>query len=165
MNINRIIPATFEIRNFLKKQLSKEDEANFLKKVGLKPEDYTVLIETGRITIINKKEDEKYRIEEMQRKEAFFKDIASKMNKSIIWIYQELVISGYGEYISENSNMYQAALLAYEYEKEILKIHNEETVKQFEDSHILSGTLYEEELKYKQYVSPERKRSKKKWII
>ena len=149
MNNNRIIPVTYEIRNYLNNQLLKEEEINYLKKIGLSAEKYNVIVEKGKTTIVDKKENSKQKQETIDAKIAFLKDIASKMDKSIIWIYQELVLKGYGEYIDENSDMYQASLLAYNDVMLALNNHPEEVVRWYEDFCILNGSLYEEAVIYK----------------
>ena len=149
MNNNKIIPVTNEIRNYLKKQLTIEEVEKELKKYGFSKEIYDVIKETGKTTIVNKKEEEKNKKETIEEKILFLEDIARKMGKSIIWVYQELVLSGYGEYIDKNSDIYKVSLLAYKDVQSILKKSTKEEVIWFENFCVLNGTLYEEKYECK----------------
>ena len=96
----RIIPVTTEIREYLKKsEENKKKIEDFVKKYNFSKEKYDIMIdENNNIIIQNKNIKEKNIIEKIDNKELFLRDVAKKLNKSIIWVYQEMVLSGYGKY-------------------------------------------------------------------
>ena len=147
-----ILPVTNEIRNYLRNQLSNEEVERELKKYGFSKEIYKVIKGVGKTIIANKDNEAKNKKETIQEKIIFLKDIARKMDKSLIWIYQELVLSGYGEYIDEDSDIYKAALLANKDVQNILKKSTEEYALWYEDFCVLNGTAYDEKVKPKKLV-------------
>ena len=149
MNRSDIIPVTYEIRKFLKNQPTKIEEEELLYKLGLDIKNNRVIKEIGKIIITNKKEEYQNKKETMENKLIFLKDIAKKMNKSLVWVYQEMVLSGYGECIDKNSDIYQASLLAYEEVSLAQSILPKDEEKWFEENHILAGNSNEKKLIHK----------------
>ena len=158
MKRSDIIPVTHEIRNYLKSQLPEKEKNKILNKLGLNPEDYDVIKEIGKIIITNIEEDYQEKMETIDNKIFFLKDLAEKMDKSLVWVYQEMVLNGYGKYIDRNSDIYKASLLAYEDVELILNILPQDEERWYEDFCILNGDLYEQELNYKEIFSKRRKR-------
>ena len=146
MDRSEIIPVTYEIRKYLNNQPTRIEEDEILYKFGLDIKNNRVIKEIGKIIITNKKEEYQNKKETMENKLIFLKDIAKKMHKSLVWVYQEMVLSGYGECIDKNSDIYQESLLAYEEVSLALTILPKDEERWFEENHILTGNINEKKL-------------------
>ena len=153
-----IIPVTKEIKKYIKNEEKNKIEAQkFRKKYDFKEEKYATSIENG-ITIIRRKDiehkDNKLDVK-IKSKINFLTDIANKLDKSTIWIYQELVLCGYGEYIETENFIYKIAKLAYD----DISVLSENTLEEIENTkynYLLNGKVYEELLIQKQdYIKKE----------
>ena len=152
----RIIPVTTEIREYLKKsEENKKKIEAFVKKYNFSKEKYDIIIDKNNNVIIqNKNIKEKNIIEKIDNKELFLRDVAKKLNKSIIWVYQEMVLSGYGKYIDSESTIYQVAALA---KKDVSINLKKEEMIEYENSYLLNGNIYEEKLKTKNLKKIEKR--------
>ena len=143
-NENNIIPVTNQIRKYLKRQKEQIDIYELLKKLNLSEENYKIHKKSNEIIIKNKKET--YDKEKVNKKLEFLTETARKLGKSKVWIYQEMVLSGEGSSIEEDTDIYQIAKLANEDVSTMLKEASEQEVIWFEDNCVLQGHLYEEML-------------------
>ena len=68
--------------------------------------------------------------------------IASEIDKSLVWVYQSMVLDGYGKYIDRDSDIYQASLIAF---SDVLTFANNDIVWMlpiYEEDCILNGRIY-----------------------
>ncbi len=70
---------------------------------------------------------------------------AEDYDKSLVWVYQSMVLDGYGRYIDMNSDIYQASLIAY---VDVLSVieNKKENLPFFEKFCVLEGDLYNQML-------------------
>ena len=102
-----IIPVTSSIREYLKEmEVSNEEKERFSSIIG---DGYYFKKERFKYIITNDK-DNKVNIKD---KISFYKEVSNKLDKSLVWVYQELVLNGYGNYINPSDDIYKASLLAY----------------------------------------------------
>ena len=144
-----IIPVTYSIRQYLiyQEEMKKKIKM-FSEKNGFSLDEYNIFLRNSCINIEKKNDNKRDYNSEFENRVMFLKNIAKKINKSSIWVYQELVLSGYGEYISSDSDIYQLAMLAYEDVSYILENKGEESAIMFENSSVLNGNVYENDVKY-----------------
>lgn len=67
---------------------------------------------------------------------------ASENDKSLVWVYQNMVLDGYGKYIDRDSDIYQASLIAF---SDILTFANNDVIWMlpvYEEDCILNGRFY-----------------------
>ena len=67
---------------------------------------------------------------------------ASENDKSLVWVYQNMVLDGYGKYIDRDSDIYQASLIAF---SDILRFANNDVIWMlpvYEEDCILNGRFY-----------------------
>ena len=161
----KIIPVTNAIREYLNKHEKKDKEIKEMyHKLGFDKDKYNVFRENHNINIkIKGNNNDERREEIVQKKYLFLKNIANKINKNIIWVYQEMVLSGYGHDIDEESLMYKAALRANKDVQEILQTKGENDAIWFEDYNVLIGHLYED-LELKKEKIKVKKRTEEIWI-
>ncbi len=119
MNDIEIIPVTHVLRNFLdEKEKNREEIINYDFDI----EDYEYFkLKLNIKAIVN--------------------------NKSDIWVYQELIRHGYGNFIDRDDDMYKMAKLAYDDVKRILNTEGEVGAIVFENVHVLFGNEYKDKLK------------------
>ena len=77
-------------------------------------------------------------------------NVASRDGKSDIWVYQNLVLDGFGRYVDGDSDMYQEALLAYSDVIKIVNSDKKDSLDFFEEVCILEGDIYKEMLREEQ---------------
>ncbi|MBQ6494847.1 MAG: hypothetical protein IJI49_02465 [Bacilli bacterium] len=68
--------------------------------------------------------------------------IASEIDKSLVWVYQSMVLDGYGKYIDRDSDIYQASLIAF---SDVLTFANNDIIWMlpiYEEDCILNGRIY-----------------------
>lgn len=143
-NNGGIIPVTCAIREYLKYQDDIEKEIRkYYELLHLSGADFHIFEKNHNIVIehINNDSDRLRQVEYLNRLQ-FLKNIANKINKSLIWVYQELVLSGFGLDVSEDSDIYQVSLLAYQDVSSFL-YQGDDGEKEFEDNYLLSGNRYE----------------------
>ena len=80
----------------------------------------------------------------------YYTSVALVNGKSLIWVYQSLVLSGYGKYVDINSDMYQVSLMAYLDVLKIMSGSKKKRISFFEKYCILDGTIYEDMFKIEQ---------------
>lgn len=83
---------------------------------------------------------------------------ASENDKSLVWVYQSMVLDGYGKYIDRESDIYQASLIAL---SDILTFANDNVIWMlpvYEEDCILNGRLYNDLL----FIDRLKKTKKKK---
>ena len=143
-NNSGIIPVTHSIREYLKYQEDiKQKIKMYYKLMNLSETDFQVFEKNHTIVIEHYNDDcDRLRQIEYLNRVKFLMGIANKLHKSLIWVYQELVLSGYGYDINEDSDIYQVSLLAYQDISSFL-IQGDEKERMFEDSHLLDGKQYE----------------------
>ena len=73
-------------------------------------------------------------------------DFAKENDKSLVWVYQSMVLSGLGNYIDMDSDIYQASLMAFVDVISIVNSDKREQLPFFEDMCILEGHLYDDML-------------------
>ena len=147
LNKTEIIPVTELIRQYLQERdKNKELIESFAQRHKFSKEEYDIEINNKIYTIERKDNKENKRKERIIQTKLFLIDIAKKLNKSLIWVYQELVLNGYGEDIDPNSEIYQVALLANEDVSIIKDKYNKKELIWYENLCILNGHLYEEML-------------------
>ena len=78
-------------------------------------------------------------------------NVASRDGKSDIWVYQNLVLDGFGRYVDGDSDMYQEALLAYSDVIKIVNSDKKDSLDFFEEVCILEGDIYKEMLREEQF--------------
>lgn len=157
---NKIIPITHDIREYLKYK-EKNDEKTLSIKSKFNEEKYDIIKEEGKIIITKKGE---YTIDNrlIEEKLLFLKSIKEKLDKSLIWVYQEMVLSGYGYNIDPESDIYKVTELAYEDRNIILKNKTEKDLIWYENFCMLQGNLYEEMLLLKKVFNKEKKQTLKR---
>ena len=157
---NKIIPITHDIREYLKYK-EKNDEKTLSIKSKFNEEKYDIIKEKGKIIITKKGE---YTIDNrlIEEKLLFLKSIKEKLDKSLIWVYQEMVLSGYGYNIDPESDIYKVTELAYEDRNIILKNKTEKDLIWYENFCMLQGNLYEEMLLLKKVFNKEKKQTLKR---
>ena len=102
-----IIPVTSEIRKYLRDiELNDREKEKFFPIVR---DGYYLKKERSKYVISNDKCNSAI----VDMRMAFYKDVANKIDKSLVWVYQQLVLDGYGNYISSDSDVYRTAALAY----------------------------------------------------
>ena len=116
-----IIPVTKKIRDYLKSNQSVEPDVSY----GLFDLEYSY---SRSEMVVQKIMDLKWQ--------------ALQQNKSLVWVYQELVLSGYGYDISHESDIYQVAKLAYEDMVVYLRKNVDEALV-YEECCVLEGNIYE----------------------
>ena len=141
---SNIIPVTFMIRKYLKDtSITDDDKKRFSKLVD--DTKYCLQKEENGFIIYDKNDQDFYldNIKKTEEKVKFYKDIAKKLNKSYIWVYQEVVLDGYGNYVDVNSDIYKASLLAY---KDVYGLDTDtDFISEFENAFILAGHFYDED--------------------
>lgn len=152
---NKILPVTHEIREYLKKEPTKREKKILLNNLGFDDNKFDITKKIGK-TIITKKGEKIYNKNSINNRLNFLSDIAQKLNKSLIWIYQEMVLDGYAEEISEESDIYQAALLAYKDTEYLLRNSNEQELILFEEYYVLNGTFYNQKLEIQKSLTKKR---------
>lgn len=131
-----VIPVTSLIRDYLKEmEVSDEEKDRFSSIVS---EGHYLKKERFKYIITNDK-DNKTNIDD---KISFYNNIATKLDKSLVWVYQELVLNGYGEYIDHNSDIYKASLLAYSDISYFIEKNDIEGLKFYEKYCILDKNIY-----------------------
>lgn len=78
-------------------------------------------------------------------------NVASRDGRSDIWVYQNLVLDGFGRYVDGDSDMYQEALLAYSDVIKIVNSDKKDSLDFFEEVCILEGDIYKEMLREEQF--------------
>ncbi len=145
---SNIIPVTFKIRKYLDDtKITEGDKKRFSKLVD-NSKYHIQKVQNG--FIIYDVTDEKFyldSINQTNKKIEFYKNVANRLNKSYVWVYQQVVIDGYGEYVDTNSDIYLASFLAYQDIKG-LSDDDDEYMYNFEKRFILNGHLYDSEIKY-----------------
>lgn len=142
---NKILPVTHEIREYLKKEPTEGEKKILLNNLGLDYNEFDITKKIGK-TIITKKGEKIYNKNNVNNRLSFLNDIAQKLNKSLVWIYQEMVLDGYADEIKEESDIYQAALLAYNDIEYLLRNSNEKELTLFEEYYVLNGNFYNQKI-------------------
>ena len=78
-------------------------------------------------------------------------NMAVTKNKSLVWVYQNMVLSGFGNYVDFDSDIYQASLMAFVDVISILNSDENVYLPFFEDMCILEGHLYDDMLFREKY--------------
>ena len=84
---------------------------------------------------------------------------ASENDKSLVWVYQNMVLDGYGKYIDRDSDIYQASLIAF---SDILTFANNDVIWMlpvYEEDCILNGRFYND-LLFIERIKKTKKRKK-----
>ena len=116
-----VIPVTSLIRDYLKEmEVSDEEKDRFSSIVS---EGHYLKKERFKYIITNDK-DNKTNIDDL------------------VWVYQELVLNGYGEYIDHNSDIYKASLLAYSDISYFIEKNDIEGLKFYKKYCILDKNIY-----------------------
>ena len=76
----------------------------------------------------------------------YYLNIAKENDKSLVWVYQSMVLSGLGNYVDMDSDIYQASLMAFVDVISIVNSDKREQLPFFEDMCILEGHLYDDML-------------------
>ena len=76
----------------------------------------------------------------------FYYDIAEKNNKSLVWIYQSMVLAGLGDYVDFESDIYQASLMAYVDVLALIYNNKFDYLPFYEETCVLEGSLYDDML-------------------
>ena len=138
----KIIPVTYEIKKYLEDtEITEKDKESFSKLID--NSKYCLKKVKNGFIIFDSTDDKFYldNINKTNKKIEHYKLIANRLNKSYIWVYQMIVLDGYGEFVDFNSDIYKATLLAYE-DIGGLDDHDE-YVSYFENNFILNGHLYD----------------------
>lgn len=140
-----IIPVTSAIRKYLAYQENvKKNIHNYYEKLYLSDKEYVIYEKNFNIVIQHCCDyDEKmFQVEYLYRVQ-FLRDIAKKINKSLIWVYQELVLLGFGDNIPEKSDIYQVSLIAFNDVSSFLNDEDRMDEILFENDYLLTGRMYE----------------------
>ena len=145
-NNDGIIPVTRFIRGYLvyQKVMNKRIQDCY-ERLGLSDKEYHIY-EKNHSLVIEKRDSDNDMIHQAEylNNVLFLREVARKVGKSLIWVYQELVLNGYGDDISMDSDIYQTSLLAYADVYSFLSNSSQENISSFEDDVILVGNQYEE---------------------
>ena len=144
-----IIPVTRAIRDYLRKK-EKNDGllmtiSNLFNGDG---NNYSLRRRHGSIVLVRNGEDT-YQVhydEEVQKKIEVLKKIALDLDKSLVWVYETMVLDGYGDDIDAKSDIYQASMLAYKDVSFIIR-HEGEEVAFEQEANILNGHKYDKMVK------------------
>ena len=146
-----IIPVTYEIRKYLKDTKITEDDKKRFSKI-IDGSRYCIKKDRNHFIIFDYNDEKFYldNIDKTNKKIKLYKDIASKINKSYVWVYQQIVLDGFGNYVDVNSDIYKSSLLAYE---DIGGLDSQdEYVSYFEKEFILNGHIYDEDVYSKKKI-------------
>lgn len=144
----KIIPVTYEIKKYLEDtEITEKDKERFSKLID--NSKYCLKKVKNGFIIFDSTDDKFYldNINKINKKIESYKLIANRLNKSYIWVYQMIVLDGYGEFVDSNSDIYIASFLAYQDVKD-LSLSDDEYMFNFEKNFILNGHLYDSEVKY-----------------
>ena len=138
-----IIPVTCSIRNYL---ISEKDNELIYESLYHKLHffEYRIFKRNGAIHIERDSMDSKLLYEkEIYEKIQFFMEVAEKLHKSLVWVYQEMVLYGYGYDIKSNSDIFKASMMAYEDVSYIRDKFGDEEAFLYEENVILNSRLYD----------------------
>lgn len=76
----------------------------------------------------------------------YYLDIANKKNKSLVWVYQSMVLVGLGNYVDFDSDIYQASLMAYVDVLALIYNNKFDCLPFYEETCVLEGSLYDDML-------------------
>ena len=141
--MSKIIGVTEAIREYLEDEKRHYVQLNRLDNVINENNDYDIFFKRNEYVLSKKSEDEKFlRYCEYLKKVDFLKEIAFKLDKSLVWVYQSLVLDGYGHDVDISSDVYQASLYAYYDVLWMMEYGVREDVIDFEQQHVLVGKRY-----------------------